>query len=272
MAFSIFGWPSAGFHFLADEKQTSRERKKALPPSVVVAFPSDFQVEQLLAPRLGSVTFGWMTYLGFFCQAFLRFWFSGLQLGSFDWPFEICLLVATFQPVENLAVLIHVTFHRHDLLKLFKTAAGSPQDALQRMALSGAPSEKEWTAALQDRTFLEVFLVFSGAGNEKKKTPGQDWKWGLSRKEVEFRSWWCFFDRFFEYCLRSRCRVYIRYYITNIEGVSFFLGILAARNQLKLWVGAVQISSIFHGIDVDGDGKAHQLLQSEIHAPTFCFG
>lgn len=62
----------------------------------------------------------------------------------------------------------------HDLLKLFKTAAGSPQDALQRMAVSGAPSEAEWTSALQD------------------------WKWGLTRREI---------------------------------------------------------SSIFHGIDVDGDGK-----------------
>jgi hypothetical protein len=39
---------------------------------------------------------------------------------------------------------------RHDLLKLFKTAAGSPQDALQRMAVSGAPSEAEWTSALQE--------------------------------------------------------------------------------------------------------------------------
>ena len=43
-----------------------------------------------------------------------------------------------------------VQMARHDLLKLFKTAAGSPQDALQRMAVSGAPSEAEWTSALQE--------------------------------------------------------------------------------------------------------------------------
>ena len=43
-----------------------------------------------------------------------------------------------------------VQMARHDLLKLFKTAAGSPQDALQRMVVSGAPSEAEWTSALQE--------------------------------------------------------------------------------------------------------------------------
>eukprot|EP00434_Breviolum_minutum_P010563 symbB.v1.2.009317.t2/scaffold585.1/size314277/7 len=47
-----------------------------------------------------------------------------------------------------------------DLLKLFKTVAGSPQDALQRMTLSGMPNEAQWTSALED------------------------WKWGLSKKEI----------------------------------------------------------------------------------------
>eukprot|EP00913_Durusdinium_trenchii_P022124 g20788.t2 len=47
-----------------------------------------------------------------------------------------------------------------DLMKLFKTAAASPQDALQRMSLSGTPNLEQWSEAISD------------------------WKWGLSRSEI----------------------------------------------------------------------------------------
>lgn len=35
-------------------------------------------------------------------------------------------------------------------MKLFKTAAASPQEVLQRMSLSGEPDLQQWTQALQD--------------------------------------------------------------------------------------------------------------------------
>lgn len=72
------------------------------------------------------------------------------------YPYETPM--ETYQPAGHMQV--EQLLAPQDLLKLFKTVAGSPQDALQRMTLSGMPNEAQWTSALED------------------------WKWGLSKKEI----------------------------------------------------------------------------------------